>query len=228
MRTTAANNRTTNVHMIFLLLRLFYVLAFLALLSSPVTSFQNSNRCHVTSLSSVTTTCRKKKRNTASRRSFASSRTKVFDNTSSTTVATFLSNDNNNSQKSNNNNNNNNDYNDDAFGFVFLGGFIVTRDPFFAGTFLLLSTLAAIATRNGSLPATKAVPAAVAGCTLIVALILPKEQLYELLQPFIEKTTESSLSFPVDSSWIQVGLCTVSMLYGFLLSSSDHEENQSL
>ena len=227
MRTTAANNRTTNVHMIFLLLRLFYVLAFLALLSSPVTSFQNSNRCHVTSLSSVTTTCRKKKRNTASRRSFASSRTKVFDNTSSTTVATFLSNDNNNSQKSNNNNNNN-DYNDDAFGFVFLGGFIVTRDPFFAGTFLLLSTLAAIATRNGSLPATKAVPAAVAGCTLIVALILPKEQLYELLQPFIEKTTESSLSFPVDSSWIQVGLCTVSMLYGFLLSSSDHEENQSL
>ena len=116
---------------------------------------------------------------------------------------------------------NNNDYNDDAFGFVFLGGYILSRDAIFAGTFLILSALAAIATRNGKLPTTKAVPAAVAGCTFLFNLIIPNEKLYELL-PFIERAEPS---LPLDSSWIELGFCTVSMVYGFILSSSSEEEN---
>ena len=112
-------------------------------------------------------------------------------------------------------------YNDDAFGFVLLIGYVVTHDVIFAGTFVLLSALAAIATQNGKLPATKSVPAAVAGLTYIVNLIIPNERLYELL-PFIERP-ETSL--PVDISLVQLGICSVSMLYGFVLSSPNQEED---
>ncbi len=114
-------------------------------------------------------------------------------------------------------------YNDDAFGFVLLIGYVVTHDVIFAGTFVLLSALAAIATQNGKLPATKSVPAAVAGLTYIVNLLIPNETLYELL-PFIERP-ETSL--PVDLSLIELGICSVSMLYGFLLSSPNQEESSS-
>lgn len=114
----------------------------------------------------------------------------------------------------------NNNYNDDAFGFIFLGGYIVTQDTIFTGTFLLMSALAAIATRNGKLPATKVVPAAVAGCTLIVSSIVPKDKLYEIL-PFIQNAEPA---LPYDSSWLEVGFCSVSMLYGFILSTSNDEE----
>ena len=112
-------------------------------------------------------------------------------------------------------------YNDDAFGFILLIGYVVTHDVIFAATFVLLSALAAIATQKGKLPARKSVPAAVAGLTYIVNLIIPNERLYELL-PFIERP-ETSL--PVDLSLVQLGLCSVSMLYGFVLSSTDQEEN---
>lgn len=118
-----------------------------------------------------------------------------------------------------NNGINSNDYNDIAFGFVFLGGYLATRDAIFAGTFLLLSAIASIATRNRKLPATKAVPAAVAGCTFIVNLIIPSDKLYEIL-PFIEKAEPS---LPLDSSWIELGFCSVSMLYGFISSAADRE-----
>mmetsp|Transcript_25187 Transcript_25187/g.59400 ORF Transcript_25187/g.59400 Transcript_25187/m.59400 type:complete len:194 (+) Transcript_25187:91-672(+) len=146
-----------------------------------------------------------------SRTSLSPTEFQYHSHNSNRNIAVSLSNDNN-SQKANT------DYNDDAFGFIFLGGFVVTQDPLFAGTFLLFSAIAAIATRNGKLPATNAVPAAVAGFTLIVSLLLPKDQLYQLLT--IQRPEPS---LPVDASWIQVGFCTVSMLYGFLLSSSDEQ-----
>ena len=117
----------------------------------------------------------------------------------------------------------NNDYNDDAFGFVFLGGYVLTRDVFFSGTFLVLSAVAAIGTRAGRLPSTRAVPASVAGATLVVLSLLHPfyEPLCDLL-PFVERPESSVL--PLDPSTIQLGLCTVSMLYGFVLSSSEEEE----
>jgi hypothetical protein len=116
-----------------------------------------------------------------------------------------------------------NEYNDDAFGFVFLGGFLITQDPIFAGIFLLLSAVAAIATRNGKLPATNSVPAGVAGCTLIVNLIIPKDKLYELL-PIIEM---GEPSLPLDASLIEIGICTVSIIYGLILFPSNQEEKPS-
>jgi hypothetical protein len=44
-------------------------------------------------------------------------------------------------------------YNDDCFGLIFLSGLAVTNDPIFAGTFLTLSFLAALATSLGKFPA---------------------------------------------------------------------------
>jgi len=118
-------------------------------------------------------------------------------------------------------------YNDDAFGFVFLGCFLVTEDPFFAGIFLVFSTLATIGTQNGILPAKNSVPAAVAGFTLLVSLLIPNEQLYELL-PFVDRTFGSSSPSPaqqmgIDPSLIEVGFCSVSMIYGFFFSSDGEE-----
>jgi hypothetical protein len=133
-----------------------------------------------------------------------------------------ISNNNNNDQKTKSKN-----YNDDAFGFVFLGCFLVTEDPFFAGIFLVFSTLATIGTQNGILPAKNSVPAAVAGFTLLVSLLIPNEQLYELL-PFVDGIFGSSSPSPsqqmgIDPSLIKVGFCSVSMIYGFFFSSDKEE-----
>jgi len=168
-------------------------------------SFQIQNYKYQHISSSYATIYREKKR----------SRTEIFnkDRKIIRSVVTYLfpdkqevPNDSNNDQKTTSKN-----YNDDAFGFVFLGGFILTEDPFFAGTFLLFSTLATIGTQNGILPAKNAVPAAVAGLTLVVTLLTPKEP--------------SQLP-NINTSLIEVGFCTVSMIYGFILSS-DREENES-
>ncbi len=129
-----------------------------------------------------------------------------------TATTTLLSNNDSNAENTNN-------YNDDAFGFVLLIGYATTHDAIFAGTFVLLSAIAAIATRSGKLPATNSVPAAVAGFTYIVNFIIPSETLYQLL-PFIERP-EAAL--PVDISLIELGICSVSILYGLVLSSSNKE-----
>ena len=187
---------------------------FFALLVS-VYSFQNTR--HVKSISGVTK-YREERRGDAGPRSFTtSSQTRDANDIGSmskVTTTIFLSNNGSNMEGNNN-------YNDDAFGFVFLGGYIVTRDAVFAGTFLLLSALAAIATRNGKLPATNSVPAAVAGCTFIVNLITPNDELYQLFAS-IER---SEPFLPVDVVWVKLGFCAVSMIYGFMTTSSHQKEN---
>jgi hypothetical protein len=172
-------------------------------------SFQNSH--HVNSISCVTKYREERRKNAGSRSVTNSSQRRVvsgINNRSKDTTAVLLSNDFYNGKSDN-------EYNDDAFGFVFLGGFLITQDPIFAGIFLLLSA------RNGKLPATNSVPAAVAGCTLIVNLIIPKDSMYELL-PFIEM---GEPSLPLDSSLIEIGICTVSMIYRLILFPSNQKEN---
>ena len=180
--------------------------AVLALLGT-VESFQ-TKKSHELKSVSYPTRCKEQRRKFLRSRSFTKPMYTSEDNT-----FLQLSND---SQKTKSNN----DYNDDAFGFVFLVGYIATRDIIFTGTFLLLSSLAAIATRIGKLPATKAVPAAVAGFTLIANLLIPKEKIYEIL-PFIQGTEPA---LPYASSWLEMGFCAISMLYGFILSSSSDEK----
>jgi len=198
--------------MIFLLrATIFYSFMAVPFLSMITYSFQMQNykyqQKHISSSSYAKKYRKEKKR----------SRTEIFNkdrNIIRSVVAYLLpdkqdvSNNSINDQKTKSKN-----YNDDAFGFVFLGGFILTEDPVFAGIFILFSTLATIGTQNGILPAKNAVPAAVAGLTLIVSLLTP-----------IPK--EPSQLPNIDTSLIEIGICTVSMLYGFILSS-DREENES-
>ena len=204
-RGNSSGKEIPNEHLTMMLLRTFFVLtAVLALAESFHSHYFNP-------LSFSTRYREERKQNLGSGPIFEKS---AYTNNDTTLL--LLSKDGRNMKS-------NNYYNDDAFGFIFLGGYVVTHDSIFIATFLLISTIAAIATRNGSLPATKAVPAVVAGCTLIVNLIIPKEKLYDIA-PFIQNTKPA---LPYDISWLEAGFCTVSMLYGFILSSSNDEENIS-
>ena len=106
-----------------------------------------------------------------------------------------------------------NNYNDDAFGFIFLGGSAAAQDPVFGAIFLSLSVAAVIATKLEVLPVNKQVPAAVAGVTLLVtpliSLALPEEMLGVDLIP------------SDNGRLIELIFCTVSMMYGFVFSSSE-------
>lgn len=104
-------------------------------------------------------------------------------------------------------------YNDNAFGFVFLGGSAISQDAVFAAVFLILSAVAALLTNLQLLPSTRRVPAAVAGCTLLVAPIA---------SALLPLTLFGISAVPVDNARIiQVFFCSVSMAYGFF-SQEDH------
>jgi hypothetical protein len=165
------------------------------------------------------------------------------------TTAIFLS-------KGNSNNENNKattikDYNDDAFGFVFLGSLALTQDVVFATVFVLFSAIAAIVTRQqqrrpndncsdaSSSTTTKTtvvlLPAIVAGSTLVLTVILRQvvpDQYDAILENILAASSRSTVSMEESSSaatglwndptWIQAGLCTVSIVYGILQASRNN------
>jgi hypothetical protein len=107
-------------------------------------------------------------------------------------------------------------YNDDCFGLIFLSGLAVTSDPIFAGTFLTLSLLAALATSLGKLPASsRKIPAAVAGFTLLATPVMKT-----VLHRIISIGVEDSLS-GISRSWIEVAVCFASLFYGFIYSREE-------
>ena len=107
-----------------------------------------------------------------------------------------------------------NNYNDDAFGFIFLGGSAAAHDPVFGAVFLTLSISAVLATKLEKLPATKQVPAAVAGFTLLGTPVI---------SVFLPKTLYGVDLVPDDNGrWIELAFCSVSILYGFLFSSNEN------
>jgi hypothetical protein len=109
-------------------------------------------------------------------------------------------------------------YNDDCFGLIFLSGLILTEDPIFTGTFLALSSSAAITTSMGKLPgSSRKVPAAVGGFTLLATPVLTT------LLPGISQISIGSVgdSFSVDPSLVEVAVCGFSLLYGFVFSNEE-------
>jgi hypothetical protein len=67
-------------------------------------------------------------------------------------------------------------YNDDAFGLVFLGSFAVEHDNIFAGTFGILSAVAAILVRKKVLEYRPLMPGIVAvGTVLALTAVTPSE-----------------------------------------------------
>ena len=107
-------------------------------------------------------------------------------------------------------------YNDDAFGFIFLGGSAAAQDPLFGATFFTLSVTALIATKLDALPANKQVPAAVAGFTLLTVPVLSN---------ILPETMFDVSMVPGDNArLIELAFCTVSLLYGFVFSASKQNE----
>ena len=133
-------------------------------------------------------------------------------------------------------------YNAIAFGFILLVGYFVTDDIIFAGLFLGVSFVAVLGTQLDLIPGkTNAgqttTPVYVAILTLLFNSMLPKERLYELLQPsFLVPTgtslpTFSPLLSEVDIRIIQALFCSVSIIYDFFmvsLSSLSSDEKTNL
>jgi hypothetical protein len=117
-------------------------------------------------------------------------------------------------------NNNNNNYNDDAFGLVFLCGVTAAQDYVFSGLFMILSAVAAVATRQGKLPASNQVPAAVAGFTLLLLPVLTTILDRLSLGEEIAMLQSTNPSAPL----IELALCSASMAYGFVFAASTSED----
>ena len=67
-------------------------------------------------------------------------------------------------------------YNDDAFGLIFLGSFAVEHDNIFAGTFGILSAVAATLVRKQVLEYRPLMPGIVAvGTVLVLTAVTPSE-----------------------------------------------------
>lgn len=133
------------------------------------------------------------------------------------------------------NSNNNNNYNDDFFGFVFLGGIVGAQDFFFSGIFLLCSAVAAIVTRQGKLPAAHSIPAIVAGLTLLLTVAIrealpgPLAAMQSVTVARVQNsigddTAAAGSSANPNAAWIEIGLCSVSMAYGFGLHKAFKDE----
>lgn len=101
-------------------------------------------------------------------------------------------------------------YNDDAFGLVFLTGACYVQDYDFAGTFLAASAAAAILTYSGTLSGDERLPGGVAMVTLILA-------------PIVSSLRASGGSLDVHAHAfqfllpppIEIGLCAVSVAAAF-------------
>jgi hypothetical protein len=99
-------------------------------------------------------------------------------------------------------------YNDDAFGLVFLCGAFVAQDIVFSATFLLGSGVAALLTKQGQISFSNQIPPVVAVCSLVLASICST-----FLQDISWIPLKSESALQVESI-----ICFLSVLYGFVLS----------
>lgn len=91
------------------------------------------------------------------------------------------------------------DYNDDAFGLVFLSSFVVEHDNAFAGTFGVLSTVAAILVRSKVIEYRPLIPGIVAVCTVLALTALTPTELH-----------------PDNVTRLQLGVCAVSLAWSII------------
>jgi hypothetical protein len=122
------------------------------------------------------------------------------------------------------------EYNDDAFGLVFLSGSFVARDVVFSAIFLLLSALAAIAVRQKKISFSNRIPPLVAGTSLGLAT------LFTIL---LSSSSSDGLvsTGGILSDWmgaksltaiqVELAVCSISILYGFVVSPLLQKEDRS-
>ncbi len=100
------------------------------------------------------------------------------------------------------------DYNDDAFGLVFLCGSFVAQDIVFSTTFLIGSAMAALLVKQGKLSFSNRIPAIIAGLSLLVASL-----------PTVALQSTSLIASKTDSAWqVELVACSISIIYGFIVS----------
>jgi len=102
------------------------------------------------------------------------------------------------------------DYNDDAFGLVFLCGSFVAQDAIFATCFLLASAMAATATKQKRILFDNRVPAVVAGVSLVVSSLVSAALQSTSMSTWLSGKNPSALL-------IELAVCSISILYGFVL-----------
>ncbi|KAL7536107.1 hypothetical protein ACHAXR_010182 [Thalassiosira sp. AJA248-18] len=102
-------------------------------------------------------------------------------------------------------------YNDDAFGFVFLIGGVLSQDVDFAATFAFLSAIAAVGTKVGFINKDEKAPAAVAALTL-------------LMSPLVSSLRQTgSLESIAARMPVEIGICTISAVWAFVNASRREE-----
>lgn len=115
-------------------------------------------------------------------------------------------------------------YNDDAFGLVFLSASLVIRDFSFAGSFMLLSAIAATAT-NANVASTKKFRPILPGIVAFAALATSK------IEPFAAAAQRLGGDFvaPLDErgSQLELIVCSISLVWGIIqqVRSGEDERN---
>jgi hypothetical protein len=95
------------------------------------------------------------------------------------------------------------EYNDDAFGLIFLGSFVVEHDNTFAATFATLSAVAAILVRQ----------------RIVIQGIPVLPGLVALTNLLVFQTPVFSNLHPESLSYLQVGSCMLSFIWSVLKST---------
>ena len=105
-------------------------------------------------------------------------------------------------------------YNDDAFGLVFLSASLVSRDFSFAGSFMLLSSIAAATVNNTSVANIKKFQPVLPGIVAFAALVTSK------IEPFAAAAQLLGGDFvvPLDErgSQLQLIVCSISLVWGII------------
>ena len=120
------------------------------------------------------------------------------------------------------------EYNDDAFGLVFLSASFVARDVVFSTIFVLISAAAAIAVRQKTISFSNQLPAVVAGISLGLSMLLN----VLLSSPANLASTEGLLfDWLADKSasamQVELVTCSISIVYGFVLLPLLQNKNSS-
>lgn len=113
------------------------------------------------------------------------------------------------------------DYNDDAFGLVFLSGSFVARDVIFSAIFVVFSALATIAVRRKLIVGSNRIPALVAGASLGLATLL--SMVLSSTSPESLASSGSSITNWLDAKsdtaiQVEAAVCSLSILYGLVVS----------
>jgi len=123
------------------------------------------------------------------------------------------------------------EYNDDAFGLVFLSGCFVARDVIFAAIFLGCSAVTTIAVRQRVISFSNQVPAIVAGISLglatSVSMILFGSSDPNLLVSNGGIVWEWVTAKSDHAIQVELAVCSISVVYGFVVSPWLTKEDSS-